>query len=214
MSKRKNLIIIGVVGVAFILFIIYIYLPYARTADKQNVVTQSLEPSQMLKAPVKKVPPFSLTDQNGHTITNADVQGKVYVADFFYASCRSSCPMLTEHLGKVQASINKSAPFRILSYSVDPVHDSVPVLKAYAEKNHAIDSIWHFLTGPRDSIYRLGIEGYLQSVLQSDTSRTVNHSEKLILVDKQGNIRGFYDGLNENDIQSLIEDINYLAYRE
>jgi protein SCO1/2 len=119
---------------------------------------------------------------------------------------------MTTELTKVQNAINKSAPFRIVSYSLDPDNDSVPVLKSFANKFHAIDSIWYFLTGPKEEIYELGKDGYLQTVLD-DSASFVNHTQKLILVDKNGMIRGFYNALDSIEIQLLIRDINYLIYK-
>ncbi len=212
MTKQKNLIILGLVGIAFILFVIFIYLPYANSQSEKSKITESIQHSHKLQDPMKKIPAFSFVNQNGNTITNNSVEGKVYVADFFYTSCEAACPMMTTELTKVQNSINKSAPFRIVSYSLDPENDSVPVLRSFAKKFNAIDSIWYFLTGPKEEIYALGKDGYLQTVLD-DSASFVNHTQKLILVDKDGMIRGFYNALDSVDIQLLIRDINYLIYK-
>jgi protein SCO1 len=212
-SKYKNILAAGIIGVAFILFVIFIYLPYAAKQDKVNIVTETLHHSTLLKDPVKQIPAFSFINQNGKIISNKDVNGKVYVADFFYTSCEAVCPMMNSQLTGIQKAINKSAPFRILSFSLDPENDSVPVLKSFAQKFEAIDSIWFLMTGPKEQIYALGKDGFMQSVL-NDSASFINHSQKFILVDKAGWIRGFYNGLDSLEIQALIEDINYLAYKK
>jgi protein SCO1/2 len=121
--------------------------------------------------------------------------------------------MLTTQLTTVQAAVDPVEKFRILSYSLDPENDSVPVLKSFAEKFRAHDSVWHFLTGPKDSIYKLGMEGFMQTVL-NDTGSFINHTQKLILVDKNSMIRGFYNGMDSVEIQLLIRDIHFLLHKE
>ncbi len=213
MSKRNNLIIAGVTGVAFILFIIFIYRPYAAQQNQKNKFADAVQKSYLLKDPIKKAPAFSLTDQNAHTFTDKDLSGKVYVADFIYTSCESSCPMITKELKTVHKAINKSEPFRMVSFSLDPARDSVPVLKAFAQKFNAIDSIWYFLTGPTDQIYDIGQNGYLQTVVDKNVS-FIAHSQKVVLVDKEGMIRGFYNGMDSIEMQLLIRDINFLLFKD
>lgn len=210
--KRTNILIAGITIVAFILFVIYVYLPYADKQDAKNKFTDAVQASHLLREPLGKIPAFNFTDQNGKTFSNKNLDGKVYVADFIYTSCESSCPMLSSNLTTVQNAIPKSEPFRIVSYSLDPERDSVPRLKAFAEKFHAIDSIWFFLRGPRDEIYTLGSDGFMQSVINNQDS-VINHSQKLILVDKNSMIRGFYNGMDSVELQLLIRDVNFLLYK-
>jgi len=213
LKKRTNLIIIGITTVAFILFVIFVYLPYAEKQGNKNKISDAVQASQLLREPLKKIPVFSFTNQLGNTISSADVEGKVYVADFIYTSCEASCPMLTTQLTTVQNAVGKDEAFRILSYSLDPENDSVPVLKSFANKFHADDKRWYFLTGPKEQIYTLGTDGYMQSVLD-DTSAIINHTQKLILVDKNSMIRGFYNGMDSVEIQLLIRDIHFLLNKE
>lgn len=213
MSRRNNIIIAGVTLVAFILFLIFIYQPYAKKQEGKSKFTDSIQKSYILRDPVQQIPEFALTDQNGNTYGSNDLKGKVFVADFIYTSCESSCPVISSELTTIEKSINKSEPFRMVSFSLDPAHDSVPALKAFSKQFGAIDSIWHFLTGPREQIYDLGQKGFLQTVLNKDQS-FVQHSQKVVLVDKSGMIRGFYNGVDSIEMSLLVRDINYLLFND
>lgn len=213
LKKRTNILIIGITAIAFILFVIYVYLPYADKQDAKNKFTDAVQASHLLREPLGKIPAFNFTDQKGENFSDKDLEGKVFVADFIYTSCESSCPMLSSNLTVVQNAIPKSEPFRIVSYSLDPERDSVPRLRAFADKYQAVDSIWYFLTGPRDEIYTLGSDGFMQSVINNQDS-VINHSQKLILVDKNSMIRGFYNGMDSVELQLLIRDVNFLLYKD
>ena len=213
LKKRTNILIIGITAIAFILFVIYVYLPYADKQDAKNKFTDAVQATHLLREPLGKIPAFNFTDQKGENFSDKDLEGKVFVADFIYTSCESSCPMLSSNLTVVQNAIPKSEPFRIVSYSLDPERDSVPRLRAFADKYQAVDSIWYFLTGPRDEIYTLGSDGFMQSVINNQDS-VINHSQKLILVDKNSMIRGFYNGMDSVELQLLIRDINFLLYKD
>lgn len=215
MNKQRNKAIItwGIISVAFILFVIFVYLPYA---DKQSETTKfadALIASPKLREPVKEIPPFQFTNQMGRIITEKDVQGKVYVADFFFTSCEAACPMMSTQLTRVQNAIDDTASFRILSYSLDPENDSVPVLKSFARKFKANSNVWFLLTGDKEEIYMLGEQGYLQTVL-NDQKSFMNHSQKFILVDQNRMIRGFYNGLDSAEVDLLIQDIRFLLYKK
>lgn len=213
LKKRTNILIIGITAIAFILFVMYVYLPYADKQDAKNKFTDAVQASHLLREPLGKIPAFNFTDQKGENFSDKDLEGKVFVADFIYTSCESSCPMLSSNLTIVQNAIPKSEPFRIVSYSLDPERDSVPRLRAFADKYQAVDSIWFFLTGPRDEIYTLGSDGFMQSVINNQDS-VINHSQKLILVDKNSMIRGFYNGMDSVELQLLIRDVNFLLYKD
>lgn len=212
MNKRNNLIIAGVTGVAFILFIIFIYLPYADKQDNLNKVKESYQHSSYLRDSLNNIPDFTCVDQNGKTFTKADVEGTVFVADFFYTECEGYCPVTTRHLSYVQNSLNSGIKFKILSFSLNPEHDSVPVLKSYADSYKANDTLWHFLQGDQDEIFDLGEHGFFTIVKGGDGSFS-GHSDKFTLVDKSGNIRGFYKGTDSIQMQALVQDINYLVFK-
>jgi len=213
MSKRNNLIIAGITGVSFILFVIFVYLPYADEQGGKNKVTESYQHSSFLRDSVNHIPDFNCIDQNGKTLTQKDVEGKVFVAEFFYTSCEAYCPVTSEHLKEVQASLNSAIDFKILSFSLNPEMDSVTVLKQYANKYSAKDDFWHFLNGNQEEIFNLGEQGFFTVVKGADGSFT-GHSDKFTLVDKSGNIRGFYKGTDSLQMYALIQDINYLVFKD
>ena len=212
MSKRNNLIIIGVAGVAFILFVIFIYLPYADEQSHLNRVKESYQHSSYLRDSVGHIPAFRCTDQNGRVITEKDVQGQVMVASFFYTTCDGYCPTTTKHLATVQQSLNDSIDFRILSFSLNPETDTTERLHQYAEMYQAKDDVWHFLRGEQDDIFQIGEQGFMTIVKGADGSFE-GHSDRFTLVDKQGNIRGFYRGTDSLQLMALIQDINYLVFK-
>ncbi len=155
---------------------------------------------------------FSLTNQEGKVITQADLTGKIYVANFFFATCPTICPKMNENFRKVQQEFKGSNDVRMVSYTVDPEQDSVPALKAYAEKMYADNSFWCFLTGNKDSIYTLARESYLVPAASGKTAEDFFHSDQLILIDKEKRIRGLYDGMDPYAVDTLIAEMKVLLH--
>ncbi|HMU68577.1 MAG TPA: SCO family protein [Chitinophagales bacterium] len=212
MSKRNNLIIFGVSGVAFILFVIFVYLPYAKKQDNLNKVKESYQHSSYLKDPVGQLPVFSCIDQNGKVFTNDSLKGDVVVANFFYTTCEGYCPTTTKHLATVQSSLNKNIPFHIISFSLNPANDTVAALRKYADMYKADDNVWRFLHGDQEEIYQLGEQG-LMTIVKDTAGNFESHSDRFVLMDKMGKIRGFYRGTDSLELQALIQDINYLVFK-
>lgn len=155
---------------------------------------------------------FSFVNQNGKTITQKDYEGKVYVADFFFTTCGSICPKMTTNLVEVQKAIVNNPKVMLLSHTVFPETDSVPVLKAYAIKNGVIDSKWNLVTGDKKEIYTMARKSYLAVKLgRPEQLYDMVHTENFVLVDQKKRVRGFYDGTKKEDIQKLISDIDYLC---
>ncbi|MBP6757710.1 MAG: SCO family protein [Flavobacterium sp.] len=154
---------------------------------------------------------FSFTNQNGKTITQKDYEGKIYVADFFFTTCKSICPKMTTNLVDVQKAFLNNPKVKLLSFSVMPDIDSVSVLKDYAELNGVVDSKWNLVTGDKKAIYTMARKSYL-AVKQGkpDEQYDMVHTENFVLVDSKKQVRGFYDGTKKEEIQRLIEDINWL----
>jgi protein SCO1 len=158
-----------------------------------------------------RVAPFSLTDQDGKTINQETVKGKLYVANFFFATCQSICPEMSSNLVKVQEAFADDDSLLILSHSVNPLHDTVEVLRAYAGSYGAKSGKWHLLTGDKKQIYELAKSSYLVNALEDDgTPEGFLHSELFMLVDPQGRLRGMYDGTNASDVNALLADIRTL----
>lgn len=154
---------------------------------------------------------FSLLNQYKEIVTQKNTDNKVYVANFFFATCQSICPAMSNQLGRVQEAEKNNADFLILSHTVNPMNDTAEVLFEYAGKYGAIKNKWHFLTGDKKAIYTLAKESYLVNALEDDgTPEGFIHSEALLLVDKQKRIRGIYDGTDSLQVNKLINDISIL----
>ncbi|MDX1753483.1 MAG: SCO family protein [Salinimicrobium sediminis] len=142
----------------------------------------------------KKVPPFEFVDQHGDTISNKDYEGKVYVAEFFFSTCPTICPIMKDNLVKVQNEFLENKNFGIASFSIDPQHDTPEVLKEYAERNNVKHSNWHLLTGEREAIYELANSGFnIYAGEDPAAEGGFAHSGYFALVDKEGYIRSRKD---------------------
>lgn len=154
---------------------------------------------------------FSLTNQYGEQVSGVTVKNKIYVANFFFATCQSICPEMSTNLTDVQKAFMEDDSLLILSHSVNPLHDTVEVLMNYANTYSAIKNKWHLLTGDKKQIYDLAKTSYLVNALEADgTPEGFLHSELLLLIDKKGRLRGMYDGTNKAEVQTLIKDIKVL----
>lgn len=154
---------------------------------------------------------FTLTNQFGEEVTEKTVKNKIYVADFFFATCQSICPQMSKNLVDVQTAFEKDDGVLILCHTVNPMHDTVEVLNKYGLSYKAIKGKWHFLTGNKKTIYDLAKNDYLVNALEDDgTPEGFLHSELLLLIDTQGRIRGMYDGTDRLQVSNLINDIKLL----
>ena len=157
------------------------------------------------------IQPFSFINQFHDTVTEKVIENKIYVADFFFATCQSICPKMSSQLVHVQNAFKNDNDVLILSHTVNPSHDTVEVLNGYAQSYGAIKNKWHFLTGNKKAIYDLARYSYLVNALEEDGSAEgFLHSELFILVDAQKRIRGFYDGTDSVAVVKLISDITLL----
>lgn len=158
-----------------------------------------------------QVPPFSLINQDSSYITEKTLDGKVYVAYFFFTSCPSTCPIMTNAMKRVYKVVGEMDGFEIIAYTIDPQRDTPAKLKSFAEKNEVVHKNWNFLTGEMDYIYDLGMKGYYLSMGKHDEAPGgYIHSAKFILVDQNRHIRGFYEGTDANQVAKLIEGIQFL----
>lgn len=207
-------------GVFFVFSVITLYLFYtaltpAKTLPIYNpsdVNPEMVDTTVQYISKYHTIADFSFTNQNGKIITQKDYEGKIYVADFFFTSCGSICPKMTTNLVDVQKAFINNPDVKILSYTVTPEIDSVPVLKEYALKNGVNDLKWNLVTGDRKAIYTLARKSYL-AVKQGKPEEQYDmvHTENFVLVDTKKRVRGFYDGTNKEDIKRLIEDVNWLS---
>ena len=154
---------------------------------------------------------FELINQNGDTITEQDYEGKIYVADFFFTTCPTICPIMTKNMATIQGSILDDNDVLLLSHSVTPQIDSVPQLKKYALEKGVVDTKWNLVTGDKKQIYELARKSYLAVKTDGDGGPfDMIHTENFILIDKEKRIRGFYDGTNPEAIEKLLEDLAVL----
>ncbi|MEO9569820.1 MAG: SCO family protein [Polaribacter sp.] len=161
---------------------------------------------------IHQIKPFEFTNQNGKKITNKDFEEKIYVADFFFTTCPSICPILAKNMHALQEEYKNDKDILLLSHSVMPWIDSVKKIKEYAIEKKAIDNKWHLVTGNRDEIYKIARTSYFADDAFKETKDKTGfiHTENFVLVDKKGRIRGVYNGTLALDIQRLKRHIKIL----
>lgn len=164
-------------------------------------------------AKAHRIGEFKLIDQTGDTVTNADFDGHIYVADFFFTTCPSICPKMTANLTELAEFYRSDSAMMFLSHSVTPQIDSVPVLAAYGSLHGADPTKWKLVTGPKKHIYELARRSYFAVTTEGDGGENdFIHTENFILVDKERKIRGFYDGTSKEDMERLKKDVEILKY--
>lgn len=213
-GKFKRLFITLLILSAIIVSLIYQAL---KPKEKLAVYEPSMVQPELVDASIQyirknhKIADFQLVNQNGDTITQADYENKIYVADFFFTTCVSICPIMTDNMVLVQEEIKNNPDIMLLSHSVTPKIDTVEQLKKYALEKGVIDSKWNLVTGDKKQIYELARKSYLAVKTNGDGGPfDMIHTENFILVDKQKQIRGFYDGTNSDEIDKLLHDIEVL----
>lgn len=154
---------------------------------------------------------FSLINQNGAAITQDTYKDKIYVADFFFTTCQTICPIMTDHMAKIQSQILNDDEVMLLSHTVTPDIDSVEQLKRYAIEKGVLDEKWNLVTGDKKQIYDLARKSYMAVKTFGDGGQyDMIHTENFMLIDKKRQIRGYYDGTKPEDIDRLLNDIKIL----
>lgn len=164
-----------------------------------------------------KIADFSLINQNGDTITQKDYENKIYVADFFFTTCQTICPVMTKNMHEVQKAFITDDEVKMLSHTVTPDIDTVAQLKRYAKEKGVNVSKWNLVTGDKKHIYELARKSYLAVKNDGDGGAyDMIHTENFMLIDKERQVRGYYDGTNPKEIERLIDDIKILkaSYKE
>ena len=157
-----------------------------------------------------KISDFKLKNQNGKEITQANYKDKIYVADFFFTTCQDICPVMTKNMYQLQEELKNDNEVLLLSHTVIPEVDTVEQLKEYAIENNVDDSKWNLLTGDKKQIYELARKSYLAVEDSNFNEFDMIHTENFMLIDKEKQIRGFYDGTNSEEINRLLKDIEIL----
>jgi len=209
-------------------FAVYYFLVYS--AEENFFVTlEYVGPSEELSATAPpeeraekayRIPTWSFTDQDGQTASSEDFYGRIYVGSFFFTRCPSICPAMNFHVHELQERFKGFDDFRLVSFTVDPAHDSVEALKRYEQKMKADPRVWRFMTGQRDPLYKTANDHLLSAMEDSLAEGGFLHSEQLVLVDwegrirsrkdDQGNVVGTYNALDANSLKELQEDIKVL----
>lgn len=183
--------------------------PQLPISGNRDVVTKVVNGQNVTDTVYHTIPPFKTVNQYGDSVTNKSLDGKIYVADFFFTTCPSICPVMHRNMLMVYQAIKGIPDIKIISYTIDPKHDSVKVLKNYADKLGISGDKWWLLRGSKEEIYQLA-PSYLVTSPQDDTKEKFIHDGYFILIDKQKRIRGQYDGTVPEQVQKLIDDINTL----
>ena len=218
--KRYRLFWIGLLGFSVIMISIFY------TLLKPEVILPVYHPNgvnvELVDSTIQhqkkyhKIADFSLLNQNGKVITQEDYKNKIYVADFFFTTCQTICPIMTDHMYQIQKKTANDNDILLLSHTVTPEIDSVSQLKKYARRKGINDSKWNLVTGEKKQIYDLARKSYLAA---KDTpfggQYDMIHTENFMLIDKERQIRGFYDGTDPEAIDRLLKDIKVLkaSYR-
>lgn len=208
--------IISIIIVSIIYNTLNVYKPlpiYQPTMVNAELVDSTIQHQKKYH----KIADFSLTNQNGKTISQNDYKDKIYVADFFFTTCQTICPIMTDHMAQIQKEIINDEEVMLLSHTVTPKIDTVAQLKRYALKKGVNDTKWNLVTGDKKQIYQLARKSYLAVKDQGNGDAfDMIHTENFMLIDKKKQIRGFYDGTKPEDINKLLSDIKILkeAYRK
>lgn len=216
-AKYKFLAVVLLVLSVIIISIIYSILKPKEMLQVYQPAEVSLELVDSTLQHVKKyhtIADFSLLNQNGETITQDTYKNKIYVADFFFTTCQTICPIMTGHMHQIQEELKDDADIMLLSHTVTPEIDSVPQLKKYAIKKGVNDKKWNLVTGDKKQIYDLARKSYLVAKDNPQDEYELIHTENFVLVDTKKRIRGFYDGTNPEEIQKLLRDIEILKLED
>ena len=196
------------------IFLIYSIVFYFGCSQKKSSVLLPIYGEKKIIAGdtiYHQIASFNLTNQIGQVVNQNTTKNKIYIANFFFATCQSICPMMSNQLQEVQKAFLADDSVLILSHSVNPLHDTVAVLSNYADTYGVKTNKWHLLTGNKKQIYDLAKTSYLVNAFEDDGSpEGFLHSELFLLIDKKARIRGMYDGTNTSEVKKLIEDVKLL----
>ena len=183
-------------------------LPYL---GEPETITKVVDGKPVEELVYPAIPAFQFTSQDSVPVTEKNFDGKIYVADFFFVTCPTICPVMKKNMLKVYEAFKGADDIRILSHTIDPAHDSVAVLKEFAGNLGVTGKQWLFLTGPREKIYEIGQDSYMVTAAEDKSAPGgVVHSGAFILIDKDKHVRGIYDGTTEKGVNQLMSDMDKL----
>ncbi|TNF44120.1 MAG: SCO family protein, partial [Cytophagales bacterium] len=159
------------------------------------------------------IPEFSFMNQNGESMGRAEMEGKITIVDFFFTSCPSICPIMSKEMERVNDMFRDESRVQIMSISIDPEYDTPEILKSYADRHNAIPGKWHFLSGPKEETYQLAKCGFVLPTLDGNgVPDDFVHSDKFVLIDEQGRIRGYYSGTDREAVDLLMLETKVLLH--
>ncbi|HZY37646.1 MAG TPA: SCO family protein [Mucilaginibacter sp.] len=180
-------------------------------SGERTTVTKTVNGQVVTDTIYATIPPFKFVNQYGDSTGDKELQGKIYVADFFFTSCPSICPIMQCNMLTVYNAFKDTADVKIISFTIDPKYDTPPVLKSYADKLGVTGNSWWFLQGNRDTVYRIAEKNFLVGVSKDPTAAGgYVHQGWFVLVDKQKRVRGSYDGTDPKQVAQLVDDIKTL----
>lgn len=212
-AKYKTLALVLAILSVIIISAIYQVLapkPKLRIYQPSDVAPELVDTTLQHVKKYHEIADFALINQEGDTVTQDTFKDRIYVADFFFTTCATICPVMTEHMGQIQDKIKDDPRVLLLSHTVTPEIDTVAQLKKYALSKGVIPGKWHLVTGDKKEIYDLARKSYLVAKDQPYSPYDLVHTENFVLIDPQRRIRGFYDGTDPRAIETLIDDIAIL----
>jgi len=217
LSFFKKFKFLGIVLAILSVIIISIFYNLLKVEKKLPIYQPAQVSTELVDSTIQhqkkyhKIADFNLTNQNGKTITQKDYEDKIYVADFFFTTCQTICPIMTKNMHEIQKEFITDNEVMILSHTVTPDIDTVAQLKRYAKEKNVNASKWNLVTGDKKQIYELARKSYLAVKDFGDGGPfDMIHTENFMLIDKERQIRGFYDGTDMEEIERLIDDIKIL----
>ncbi|RMB56456.1 SCO family protein [Dokdonia sinensis] len=215
LSRYKVLIITMAVLSVIIMTLIYSQLkvePRLTYFEARNIDKKLVDSTLQFSKQKQRIGDFALINQNKDTVTQEYYKDKIYVADFFFTTCQTICPIMTSNMVDIQRELKNDTIVKLLSHSVIPMQDTPEVLKKYALEKGVDDSKWNLVTGTQEQIFTLARKHYLavQDIPGTEDDLDMVHTENFMLIDKKGYIRGYYDGTDDKEIERLLEEIDIL----
>jgi protein SCO1/2 len=214
----KRYIVLAIVMTILSIIIITIIYNLLNVPKKLPIYQPEMVDNELVDSTIQyvkkyhKIAPFKLINQNGEVITQETYKDKIYVADFFFTTCQTICPIMTDHMVQIQKELKEDSEVLLLSHSVIPEYDTPEILKAYAIKKGVDDTQWNLVTGSRKEIYTLARKSYLAVKDIPGEEDAMVHTENFMLIDKKSQIRGYYDGTDPKEIERLLEEIEFLKF--
>lgn len=195
----------------YLIFVVFLAAGYSCTRKETSLPIIGERDVENGDTTYHTIAPFQFVDQDSSLISNDTFRDKIYVADFFFTSCRTICPVMKTQMVRVYEATKDMPDVILLSHTIDPEYDTVALLHDYAERLGAESKRWHFVTGVKDSIYKIAQTSYFATAMEDKADpQGFIHSGAFLLVDKKGRIRGKYDGTKEEDVNRLLADIKRL----